>query len=324
MKRYLQEPLIYFSLIGGLLFTVFDYFDQSVVSDEQTIVVDRNSLLKFMQQKTKAVDQGRLVQAFDNLQADKKQKLIDAYVREQALFLESKALGLDKGDPIIKARVIQNLEFITQEYSEAVIKVTDAQLETYYSEHKENYYIEPFATFTHVFFDGESHGKNIAENLAAEKLKELNKNKVAFSGGIKHGDRFPYHVNYVERTPDFVASHFGKTMADSIFAMPFTNNSSGEAVWQGPFESPYGYHLVMLSRYEEGRFPAIEDVVGQVYQDAQRTQIRENLDKTYQAIIDTYHVEMNEDVEVGNGEKSTASKSKYNVSNTISMNRVSQ
>jgi len=296
MKRYLKEPLIYFLLIGGGFFMAFDYYGPSFIDEQQTIVVDRTSLLRFMQQKTKAVDQAKLIRSFDGLSIDKRQTLIDAYVREQALYRESKALGLDKGDPIIKSRAIQNLEFITQDYSEAVTKVTDKQLETYFAENKESYYVEPFVTFTHVFFDRKSNGNDSAKNLAVKKLTELNNNKVSFSEGIGHGNRFPYHVNYVERTADFVASHFGKSMADKVFSIPFTNTSTDTQTWQGPFESPYGYHLVMLSQREEGRTPALVDVSGQVFQDAQREQIRDNLDRTYQAIIDTYSVEISDDI----------------------------
>ncbi len=117
MKRYLQEPLIYFLVIGGLFFLIDDYHASSDVEETQSITVDRKSLLRFMQQKTKAVDQARLINAFDNLTAEKRQKLIDAFVREEALFRESKALGLHRGDPVIRNRAIQNLEFITQDYS---------------------------------------------------------------------------------------------------------------------------------------------------------------------------------------------------------------
>ena len=34
----------------------------------------------------------------------------------------------------------------------------------------------------------------------------------------RHGDRFPYFVNYVERDPQFVRSHFGAPMAEQVFA----------------------------------------------------------------------------------------------------------
>ena len=319
MKRYLQEPLIYFLLISGLFFIAFDYFGQSYVDDEQTIAVDRRSLLTFMQRKTKILDQVMLEKAFDSQSAVRKQKLIDGYVREQALYRESKALGLDKGDPIIKARAIQNLEFITQEYSEAVLKVTDEHLEKYFLDNRANYYIEPFITFTHVFFDQEMHGDELAKKLALEKLRELNKNKVSFSEGITHGNRFPFHVNYVERTPDFIASHFGEAMAKEVFAIPVFDGPLDAQQWFGPLVSSYGYHLVMLSRREVGRNPELTDVIAQVHQDAQREQIRDNLDKTYQAIIDTYHVELSEDIKTSSAGLSDA---RENID--LSMNQASQ
>lgn len=293
IKQFLQEPLIYFLLISGLFFVAFDQYGQSYVDDEQIIQVNKKSLLGFMQRKTKMLDQTRLLSVFDGLSADKRKKLIDAYVREQALFRESKALGLDKGDPIIKARAIQNLEFITQEYSEAVLKVTDEQLESYFSNNKDNYYIEPFVTFTHVFFDREMNGDELAKKLATDKLVELNTNNVSFSQGITHGNRFPFHVNYVERTPDFITSHFGEVMSEKVFSI--TQDSQQ---WHGPFQSNYGYHLVMVSKSQAGRHPELTEVVGQVHQDAQRAQIRKNLDKTYQAIIDTYQVELSEELSV--------------------------
>ena len=280
--------------MGGLIFIAFEYFGPSYINDEEIITVDRSSLLKFMQRKTKMINQTKLIQAFDGLPKDKKQKLIDAYVREQALYRESKALGLDKGDPIIKARAIQNLEFITQEYSEAVLKVTDEQLEKYYANNNENYYIEAFVTFTHVFFDREKHGYDLAKDLASEKLDELNSNKVSFSEGITHGDRFPFHVNYVERTPDFIASHFGETMAQKVFSIPLVTGSLDSQEWHGPLKSNYGYHLVMISQRQQGRSPELTEVIAQVHQDAQRNQIRENLDKTYQSIIETYRVVISE------------------------------
>ena len=297
LKRYLQEPLIYFLLIGGLFFIAFDYFGQSYVDDEQTIVVDKKSLLRFMQLKTKIVDPTMLVRAFDGLSVDKRQKLIDAYVREQALYRESKALGLDKGDPIIKRRAIQNLEFITQDYSEAVIKVTDKQIETFFSEHKQNYYIEPYVTFTHVFFDREIHKDDLAEKLALTKLKELNKNKVLFSEGINHGNRFPYHVNYVERTPDFVASHFGKAMAKDVFAISFTNDSPDEPKWQGPFASSYGSHLVMVTSRNEGRYPELEEIRDRVIGDVRRAQIRQQKDSMIAEIVGSYQLELDPEFE---------------------------
>jgi len=286
MKVILKEPLVYFLLLSGLLFYVTTFFQQDS-DNSQEIVVDRASLLSYIQQRTKIVEQDKLIKMFDRMPEDKRSDWVNAYVREEALYREAQALRLDENDPIIKGRVIQKLEFITKEYSEAILNVTQTDLDEYFDKNKQNYYIEPFVTFTHVYFDSGTHGKNSAKSLAIEKLNELSNNKVSFSEGIKHGDRFPYHVNYVERTPDFIASHFGQDMSDKIFNLKTIGDT-----WQGPFESEYGVHLIMVNRMEKGRFPSLTDVSEQVYQDVQREQIQSNLERSYKAIIDTYSVKV--------------------------------
>ncbi|MBL4828188.1 MAG: peptidyl-prolyl cis-trans isomerase [Spongiibacteraceae bacterium] len=290
MKAFFREPLVYFLLIGGVIFSLSSFFEQSY-ENSQEIVVDRSSLLLYIQQKTKAIDQALLVRSFEAMPDTKRQEWINAYVREQALYREGQALGLEVNDPLIKGRVIQKLEFITKEYSEAVLKVSDAQLEQYFDKHKEDYNIEPIVTFTHVFFNRESHGDEKARVLALEKLNTLNKNSVPFSEGVQHGDRFPFHVNYVERTPEFITSHFGKTMSKEVFDFSIT-----EETWRGPYVSPYGSHLILVSRLEQGRQPDLSEVVSQVFQDAQREQVSMGLEKAYQSIVDTYTVKHSDDL----------------------------
>ena len=284
MKVILKEPLVYFLLLSGLLFFVTTFFQQES-DNSQEIVVDRASLLGYIQQKTKVVEQDKLIKMFDTIPDDKRADWVNAYVREEALYREAQALRLDENDPIIKGRVIQKLEFITKEYSEAILKVTNENLEQYFEKNKQDYYIEPFVTFTHVFFNREGRTKQAMLSLASEKLHELKENNVPFSQGAQYGERFLYHVNYVERTPDFIASHFGQSLSDQVFALKTVGD-----IWQGPFESEYGIHLIMVNRMEKGRFPSLTDVSEQVYQDVQREQIQSNLEESYKAIIDTYSV----------------------------------
>lgn len=282
MKAILKEPLVYFLLISGLLFTLAqqDNTDQ----DAQHIVVDKASILSYIQQKSKLAGKDQVLALYQSLSKERKQAWIDAYVREEALYREAMALKLDDNDPIIKGRVIQKLEFISKEYSEAVLTVSDANLEAYFAENKQDYFIEPSVTFTHVFISKQHHQGNL-QALAEQRLQELNNNKVGFNEGARLGDRFPYHVNYVEKSPGFIASHFDKNMADSIFAVQQT----GE-FWQGPFESQYGMHLLMVTQLDQGRLPKLAEVRNQVFQDTQRQQIQQNLQDTYQSIIDTYKV----------------------------------
>jgi len=121
--------------------------------------------------------------------------------------------------------------------------------------------------------------------LANAKLQELNEDNVIFSDAPRHGDRFPFFVNYVERGPGFVASHFGVPMARGIFSL-----EPSDSAWHGTFESEYGAHLVMMSRKADGRYPELAKVEASVRDDAEREAIAAQKDKAIQAIVDTYEV----------------------------------
>ena len=60
--------------------------------------------------------------------------------------------------------------------------------------------------------------------------------------------------------------------------------------WRGPFESPYGYHVVLLTKKVEGRYPDLDEVRERVRSDLEQVEIDTMQDKAIQAIVDTYDV----------------------------------
>ena len=121
--------------------------------------------------------------------------------------------------------------------------------------------------------------------MAEKELVELNRKGVMFSDAPKHGERFLYHVNYVERTPDYVASHFGPDMTEALFEL-----EPNDLLWRGPFDSAYGVHLVMLTTNEPGREPELAELEGRVREDALRATIREETEAAIREIVGTYDV----------------------------------
>jgi hypothetical protein len=286
MKKLLKEPLLHFLLLGAGLFVLFDFVaSEDAAYDENVIVVDRNTLLTFVQFRARAFEPGAAAAYLDKLQGDDLERLINDYVREEALHRQAVALGVDENDYVIKRRMIQSIEFITNGFVTAALNLDDEAIEAYFESNIEDYYIAPYVTYTHVFFEKDERGADAALALAEAKLAELNAVKVAFAEAPGHGDRFPYFLNYVERDPEFVASHFGPRMAEEIFAL-----EPDAASWRGPLESPYGYHLVLLTRKVEGRYPDLEEVRERVRSDAEQAEIDTMQDKAIQAIVDTYEV----------------------------------
>ncbi len=286
MKRFLKEPLVHFLAAGLGLFVLFGLANRDQRDgDPNVVTVDRDALLTFVQYRIKAFNPTLAAQKLDSLSDDELERLIDDYVREEVLHREAVQLGLDEADYVIRRRLVQKLEFITEGFAEAGANVDEAALRRYFDANGSDYYVEPYVTFTHVFFETEDRPREQARALATEKLAELNGDGVPFTDAPQHGDRFLYHVNYVERTPDYVASHFGAPMAKAIFEL-----EPNDLVWRGPFDSPYGVHLVMLITNEPGRDPELSELEGRVREDARRAMIREETESAIADIVGAYDV----------------------------------
>ncbi|TDI62079.1 MAG: peptidyl-prolyl cis-trans isomerase [Alphaproteobacteria bacterium] len=289
MKKLLKDPLTHFLVVGLSLFLVFNLVapDDVLKNDPNTIVVDRDAILTFMQYRAKAFDTERFEAMLDAMPENDLQLMIDDYVREEVLHREALALGLGVDDYVIKQRMIQKVEFLARGFAEAISDLDELQVRAYFEENKGVYYIQPYATFTHVFFDRERHSPDDLSALAKDKLVELNTNNVVFSDAVRHGERFPYHVNYVERTPDYVASHFGRAMAASVF-----ESEADATTWRGPYQSPYGVHLVLVTKNVPGRTPELEEVYNRVEQDATRAAINERTEMAISEILKSYEVKV--------------------------------
>ena len=285
MDRFLKQPLVHFLTAGLALFVLFGLVNDGKTTDTKVITVDRDALMTFIQYRIKAFNPVIAEQRLRSLPDEELQHLIDDYVREEVLYREAIAIGLDEDDYVIRRRLVQKLEFITEGFAETSVDVDDAAVRRYFDANKDDYYVEPYVTFTHVFFDTENRSREQAHALAEKKLAELNRAGTPFSDAPKHGDRFLYHVNYVERTPDYVASHFGPAMAEALFAL-----EPNDLVWRGPFDSPYGVHLVMMITNEPGREPALSEIEDRVREDARRAMIREKTEEAIAEIIGAYEV----------------------------------
>jgi hypothetical protein len=74
---------------------------------------------------------------------------VQDFVREEVLYREALALGLDRDDTIIRRRLRQKMEFMAEEAA-AAARPTDAELAAYLAEHAEKFRVEPRATFSQV------------------------------------------------------------------------------------------------------------------------------------------------------------------------------
>lgn len=262
-RGVLHEPITYFLVFGAALYLAHDWLNPEERANSRVINVDRDSLTRFIQFRTQSFSDNAAVK-LDNLSPDALSNVIEQYIQEEALYRQAVSYGMDVDDYVIKRRMVQKMEFLAEGTAPAETSFTMSELEAYFERHRENHIVPAALTFTHVFYSADRHGDAV-EKLAQDMLETLTLNRVRFDQAPGYGERFPYQLNYVERTQEEVASHFGAAMAKAIFEL-----QPDKTRWQGPFRSEFGLHLVLITRAQAARFPALAEVQDQLATELQR------------------------------------------------------
>ena len=273
---------------GAILFTAYAWLGGSVAPrDDATIVVDRRAILTFLQYRANAFDDEVFGTALDTMSEAELNDVVEAYIDEEVLYREARSLALDESDNVIRQRLVQKMNFVLADISQPGTTGDEAGLARYFADNIDAYAIDPWVTLTHIFFDADTGGRDEARQRAVSLLRKLDESSADFNDAPAFGDRFPFLTNYVERTLTYLAGHFGAAFAAEIAAMtPSTTD------WQGPIESAFGFHLVLLSERAEQSYPELDAVRTRVEQDYANSLSAEIRDDLIDAIRERYRVEI--------------------------------
>lgn len=292
MNVLLREPLLHFLLLGTCLFVLYGALDrEGAGADDRTIVVNRDKLLTYLQYRSRAFDEERFNEVLDGLSDRDFQHLVDGYVREEALHREAKALELGANDYISRLRLVQQLEFVLRGFADAGGSPTAQEIERHYEANRSDYQEQPRISFTHLFFSIERRSPAAAD-AARAKLEALNDDRVSATTASP-GDPFLHRDTYVSQGPELVASHFGTEMQQALFTL-----EPGDGNWHGPFRSPYGFHLVLLTGKEPARVSPLEEVREKVVQDLRRSTRNARFERSIQAVVGAYEVDVRQDIRI--------------------------
>ena len=262
IQSTLKQPLLHFVVIGALLFLLFSLSDNNnQAADGSIITVNRAELLNYMQYQANAFNEEFFAQQLDRMDENQRQMLIESYYRQEALYREALAMGMDKGDNDIKLRMVDKLVFLLQGSVPVVPAATEEDLENYYADNANIYRRPASYSFTHVYIDDQEHSGE-ERDRADSLLEELIENNVDFFGASAYGDTFPYLQNYVRRSRDFIRNNF-----DDEFANWLDSIEVQDGLWQGPIESPLGFHIVMLSNRFPAELPSLDEIRARVEED---------------------------------------------------------
>jgi hypothetical protein len=240
LRRWLHEPLLHFVLIGTGMFIAYSLIAPSAPSTSSNRIELTKGDLNQLQVSWMAQWQRPPT-------PDEMRGLIDDRVRQEILYREGLALGLDQGDEIIKRRMAQKMEFLAEDVS--VSAPTPLELKAWFEKNSARFTLPGIITFQHLFFSPDTRGQQakVDAERALAKLAGNSANTAAL------GDRFMFQDYYADSSPEQVAKVFGTQFSESLFKLK-------TGAWQGPIESGLGWHLVRIEAITPGRVPAFEEV----------------------------------------------------------------
>lgn len=284
IQQAVREPLAQFLVIALVLLGAERYINQDQYRDPYQIRIDDQVLLQYLQVRARSYNGAQAEVALDGLSQQARQQLIEDYARDEVLYREALARNLDNNDQLIRRRLIQKMEYLAQGFYDDIEPLQQADLLKFYTANQQQYIKPAEITFTHVYLSAAAGEASEKKPAVANLLQKLNREQIPFEQASRHGERFLYNRNYVNRDIDEIGSHFGEDFQQQIFALQASDS------WQGPIRSNYGWHLVLIKNIRPSYLPPFEQISSAVLADAKREQHQLRLAEAVDQLIAQYQI----------------------------------
>lgn len=272
LRKLIREPLFHFLLLGAVIFLLAGRVRSGSIGSGDKIVVTQSGIesmvVGFSRTWMRPPTQEEL------------QGLVDDSVREEVLYREAKAMGLDQDDVIVRRRMRQKFEFLAEELAARTGPPTDQELEAYLRQHADKYSEEPSFSFEHIFFSREKRGASVDAEAKAMLTRLSCKGAIDIE---KLGDALLLPSRFEKTSAGETARLFGEK-----FAKELTKTQLG--TWAGPLESSYGLHLVRVNARIPEAAPPLANVRESVLHDLLSDRRKQELDTQYEKLRARYRV----------------------------------
>ena len=206
--------------------------------------------------------------------------LLKEHIREEVLYREGMTMGLDEDDTVIKRRIRQKFEYFLEGLSEQS-NPSDEDLKEYIEQNAATFKEPATYSFRQVYINPQTHGTNTEAAIEVLKAKLTDQNMDA----SMMGDRtLLQHANGNMQTQQ-VNLAYGRMFMDQL-------SQQETAKWNGPLESTFGLHMVIVDEKTDEKLPALEDIRDEVmieWENSVREEAREiyfsALESKYEIIL---------------------------------------
>jgi len=283
MKGMLKEPLLAFLLLGAGIFVLFQQLSDEPVQDRAEIIVTEGRIAALSQGFTKVWKRVPSAEEMD--------KLIQGYIREEILYREALAMGLDHDDSIVRRRMRQKIEFISEDLTRAN-EPDERELQAYLAAHLQAYRSPSRFSFRQVYFNRSKRGQ-AAYDDAESLLATLQKDSGNHVDVTTLGDLSMLKQMFREASGRDVAHDLGPQFLHALDTLPVGH-------WQGPITSAFGLHLVYLDERITGKDPQLKDVRKAVLRDWSSAERKKVNAAFYASLRSRYTVIVQSPVQINN------------------------
>ena len=205
--------------------------------------------------------------------------LIDDYVKDEVYYREALKLGLEADDTVIRRRLRQKMEFLSDAASETR-NPTEAELAEYLTTQADKFAIEPAIAFRQIYFNPERRGDKTNEDAKAA-LEALRSDSSLDPASVGDATLLPSELSLTSKAS--VSQTFGPAFAEEV-----TKSAPGN--WVGPIKSAFGAHLVRVQEISPGRVPTLAEVRDAVQRDWASEKRRTLAERRFNELLKQYDV----------------------------------
>ncbi len=273
MKKLIREPFIHFILLGTAIFLAYHFLSTRSDNQPGKIVITQGDITSIVIGFSRTWQRPPTREELDGLIRDR--------VREEVYYREAVAMGLDRDDPVIRRRLQQKLQFVTDDVG-ATAKPTDTELSEYLKTHPDAFRVDKRFTFDQVYLDPAKHGERLAQDIDS-LLTQLRQYRSSDLDLTSLGDTFLLEHRFQGVPTTEIAKQFGDKFATKLADVPIGH-------WLGPVESGYGKHLVFVEERVDGRLPELAEVRDAVQRDWTNARRLESNEKFFQSLLKHYQI----------------------------------
>lgn len=273
MSRWLKEPLIHFLLLGGLIFFVYNATAKKG-SAEDEIFISRGQQENLLYTFTRTWQRPPTPQEFQGLLQD--------YIRQEIAYRESRSMGLDQDDIVIRRRLRQKLELLAEDVA-ALVPPSDTELQEYLESNSGDFALEPRLTLRQVYFSTDRRGDSTRQD-AVQLLQRIVTDDPGDDFKLL-GDPLPLPHEIDGLRESEIARLFGAVFTEGLQGL-----ETGH--WAGPVQSGFGLHLVFVEDRVAGRLPVLDEVRPVVQRELLSQRRKGSVDGLYERLAENYSIEI--------------------------------